>query len=82
MKLPDQRWYIASPNPDQVKKLVAETGLSPLLAQVILNRGIDSPQLAQVYINPETENLPDPLTEFPVFFPCIVLLKEAIETGE
>ena len=82
MKLPDQRWYIASPNPDQVKKLVAETGLSPLLAQVILNRGIDSPQLAQVYINPETENLPDPLTEFPDLFPSIELLKEAIETGE
>ncbi|MGK7878770.1 MAG: single-stranded-DNA-specific exonuclease RecJ [Crocosphaera sp.] len=82
MKLPDQRWYIASPNPDQVKTLVAETGLSPLLAQVILNRGIDSPQLAQVYINPYSESLPDPLTEFPDLLPSIELLKEAIATEE
>ncbi|MDJ0660898.1 MAG: single-stranded-DNA-specific exonuclease RecJ [Crocosphaera sp.] len=82
MKLPDQRWYIASPNPEQVKILVAETGLSPLLAQVILNRGIDSPKLAQVYITPDVESLPDPLDEFPDLFPSIELLKEAIETGE
>ncbi|EAZ89242.1 single-stranded-DNA-specific exonuclease RecJ [Crocosphaera chwakensis] len=82
MKLPDQRWYIASPNPDKVKMLVAETGLSPLLAQVILNRGIDSPNLAQVYINPNVETLPDPLDEFPDLFPSIKLLKEAINIGE
>ncbi|MEL4893975.1 single-stranded-DNA-specific exonuclease RecJ [Crocosphaera sp. Alani8] len=82
MKLPDQRWYIASPNPEQVKTLVAETGLSTLLAQVILNRGIDSPKLAQVYITPDVETLPDPLVEFPDLLPSIKLLKEAIETGE
>ena len=82
MKLPDQRWYIASPNPEKVKTLAEETGLSPLLAQVILNRGIDSPNLAQVYINPDLESLPDPLDEFPDLLPSIELLKEAIETGE
>ena len=82
MKLPDQRWYIASPNPEKVKQLVEETGLSPLLAQVILNRGIDSPKLAQVYINPDVESLPDPLDEFPDLPTSIELLKEAIETGE
>ncbi|MGB5772418.1 MAG: DHH family phosphoesterase, partial [Crocosphaera sp.] len=82
MKLPDQRWYIASPNSEKVQSLVAETGLSPLLAQVILNRGIDTPNLAQVYINPDTESLPSPLQEFPDLAKSIELLKEAINTGE
>jgi single-stranded-DNA-specific exonuclease len=82
MKLPDQRWYIASPNPEKVQELVAETGLSPLIAQVILNRGIDSPNLAQVYINPDLETLPSPLEEFPDLPKSIELLKEAIDTGD
>ncbi|MDJ0511541.1 MAG: single-stranded-DNA-specific exonuclease RecJ [Crocosphaera sp.] len=82
MKLPDQRWYIASPNPEKVQHLAEETGLSPLLAQVILNRGIDNPNLAQIYINPDLESLPDPVNEFPDLLASIELLTEAIETGD
>ncbi|GBF79948.1 single-stranded-DNA-specific exonuclease RecJ [Aphanothece sacrum] len=82
MKLPHQRWSIASPDLTKVNQLVQETGLSSLLAQVIINRGIDTPNLTQVYLNPESQILPSPLDEFPDLFISIDLLKNAIETGE
>lgn len=82
MKLPHQRWSIASPDPTKVNQLVQETGLSPLLAQVIINRGIDTPNLTQVYLNPESQILPSPLDEFPDLPISIDILKEAIKTGD
>ncbi|WP_041229606.1 single-stranded-DNA-specific exonuclease RecJ [Rippkaea orientalis] len=82
MKLPRQRWEIATPNPEQVKQLIEATGLSPLIAKVIINRGIDTVKSTQVYLDPEVENLPSPLKEFPDLATSITLLQEAITTGE
>ncbi|HAC62964.1 MAG TPA: single-stranded-DNA-specific exonuclease RecJ [Cyanothece sp. UBA12306] len=82
MKLPNQRWQIASPNPEKVKQLVQTTGLFPLIAQVILNKGIETNNSTQVYLNPESENLPSPLEEFPDLAASISLLKDAITTEE
>lgn len=82
MKLPDQRWQIASPDPIKVQQTVQQTRLSPLIAQVILNRGINTPDLTEVYLNPESQVLPSPLDEFPDLPKSISLLEEAIETGE
>jgi hypothetical protein len=53
-KLPDQRWQIAIAQADQAKAIAQATNLSPLLAQVLLNRGIDSPEQAQRFLHPET----------------------------
>ncbi len=36
----------------------------PLLAQVLLNRGIDSSEQAQTFLNPERQTLPSPLEDF------------------
>ena len=77
-KLPRQRWKIKEADPIQVQELVKKTGLSPLLAQVLLNRDITSADLAQVYINPESQNLPAPLTEFADLAISVELLKNAI----
>lgn len=80
MKLPDQRWQIATPNPEQVKQLVQTTGLSPLVAQVIINRGIGTPDATKIYLNPEAQTLPLPLEEFPDLKISVELLKDAIVT--
>ena len=42
MALPLQRWHIAPPQPDLVAEISASTGLSPMLAQVLINRGMDT----------------------------------------
>ncbi len=82
MKLPNQRWQIADPNPEQVNQLIETTGLSPLIASVILNRGIETPEATQVYLHPENQPLPSPLEEFRDLEISVELLKEAIVTGE
>jgi single-stranded-DNA-specific exonuclease len=82
MRLPNQRWRISSTNPEQIDELVESTGLSPLLAQVLVNREIVTPELAQVYINPESQILPSPLEEFSDLAISIKLLAEAIATQD
>lgn len=80
--LPDQRWFIAQANLEGVDHLVQSTGLFPLVAQVLLNREIRTSDLAHTYINPETQNLPSPLTEFRDLKLSVDLLAEAIATQD
>ncbi|NJO44009.1 MAG: single-stranded-DNA-specific exonuclease RecJ, partial [Cyanobacteria bacterium RU_5_0] len=64
-QFPNQRWQIASSQPDKVAHLAQVTQLPPLLAQVLLNRGMDTPDTAQTFLQPELQVLPSPLEEFP-----------------
>ncbi|MBD2020757.1 single-stranded-DNA-specific exonuclease RecJ, partial [Leptolyngbya sp. FACHB-36] len=40
------------------------TNLSPLLAQVLLNRGIETAEQVQAFLDPESQTLPSPLQDF------------------
>ena len=82
MNLPNQRWYIAPNDKDKVNQLTENTGLNSLIAQVLLNRGIDNSDRAQIFLNPETENLPSPLEEFRDLAKSVNLLTKAIAAGE
>jgi single-stranded-DNA-specific exonuclease len=50
-----------------------------LLAQVLLNRGLDSVEAAQFFLQPETAILPLPIHEFPDLAKALELLETAIE---
>jgi single-stranded-DNA-specific exonuclease len=81
--LPQHRWQIA-PSNSQAATLAAgitltpDEATSPLLAQVLINRGIESIKQAELFINPETAELPSPLTEFPDLELSLDILVEAI----
>ncbi|NJN86593.1 MAG: single-stranded-DNA-specific exonuclease RecJ [Leptolyngbyaceae cyanobacterium SL_7_1] len=77
--MPKQRWQIADPQPDRAAALAAATDLSPLLAQVLLNRGLESVEAAQFFLQPETAILPLPIHEFPDLAIALELLETAIE---
>ncbi len=81
-QLPNQRWQIAPPQAEQASKLAQATTLSPLLGQVLLNRGIETPEEAQVFLSPESEVMPSPLDEFPDLAISVEMLKEAIANEE
>ncbi|MEB3311261.1 MAG: single-stranded-DNA-specific exonuclease RecJ [Snowella sp.] len=81
-KLPRQRWKIKEADSAQVQALIEQTRLSPLLAQVLWHRGIDNAELAQVYLDPESQTLPTPLAEFPDLGKSVDLLKDAIANEE
>lgn len=81
-RLPNQRWQIYSPKPQQAEQFAAEIGLSSLLAQVLINRGIDSVEEVQGFIEPESLVLPAPMDEFPDLAASVKLLREAISAGQ
>ncbi|MGL5880559.1 MAG: single-stranded-DNA-specific exonuclease RecJ [Xenococcaceae cyanobacterium] len=76
--LPSQRWQIATSNPEEIDRIAKTLELDPLVVRVLVNRGIETPQLAHTHINPESQTLPLPLEEFPDLAKSVELLKSAI----
>jgi single-stranded-DNA-specific exonuclease len=76
--LPDQRWHIAPAQPEQAEFLAQSLHLPPLLTQILLNRGLETPAQAQVFLEPERQILPSPLEEFEDLPIALELLLRAI----
>ncbi len=81
-RLPRQRWHIPTPNRALVEALVTTTGLSALMAQVLVQRGILIPEQAADFLDPERLQLPSPLLEFEDLAVSLDLLTEAIQSGQ
>ncbi|MDX2243395.1 MAG: single-stranded-DNA-specific exonuclease RecJ [Leptolyngbyaceae cyanobacterium bins.302] len=63
-KLPDQRWQIALPTPELAVELAQAVGITPLLAQVLINRNLTDSDQVKAFLNPDAQFLPSPLAEF------------------
>lgn len=79
---PSQRWQIAAAQPDLAHQIAIATDLSPLLAQVLINRGLTTLEAAHAFLYPDSLELPSPLTEFPDLPLSLELLINAINTGQ
>jgi single-stranded-DNA-specific exonuclease len=76
--LPNQRWYIYPQKPDLAQELANKFNLSPIISQLLINRGIESTEPAQIFLEPESLNLPSPLVDFPDLAVSLELLQNAI----
>jgi single-stranded-DNA-specific exonuclease len=81
-RLPNQRWQIATAQTEKAQELSLDTGLLPLVAQVMINRDIATVEGAHAYIEPESQNLPSPLDEFTDLAISVELIKNAIADEE
>ena len=54
------RWHIAPAQPLLVEPLAARLGISPLLAQCLVNRGLSDPAAMEAFLEPRLKNLADP----------------------
>jgi single-stranded-DNA-specific exonuclease len=54
------QWRVADADLVTCQTLVAATGLSPLLCQLLINRGITEAAAAQAFLTPSLHDLPDP----------------------
>jgi single-stranded-DNA-specific exonuclease len=54
------RWSLAPPQPLLAEQLARELGLSPLLAQCLLNRGSSEPSAIGGFLQPRLQHLADP----------------------
>ena len=77
-RLPLQRWQIYPQKTELAQKLAEVTNMSPLINQLLINRGFDLPDTAEIFLNPQSLNLPEPLDEFPDLAISVELLQNAI----
>lgn len=81
-RLPNQRWQIASECTQLATQLGETIKLSPIVSQLLINRGIETLEQAQAFLDPESQVLPSPLEEFPDLALSVDLLQDAIATGQ
>ena len=60
MPLNDKIWRLIPPSP-HASQLAYETGISPLNAQLLLNRGILDSSSARSFLSPRLSDVPDPM---------------------
>ncbi|HYW18694.1 MAG TPA: DHH family phosphoesterase [Nodularia sp. (in: cyanobacteria)] len=76
--LPNQRWEFYPQQPEFAQNLAMLTNVSPIISQLLINRGITTPEAVQAFLNPESVVLPSPLEEFPDLALSVELLQQAI----
>jgi single-stranded-DNA-specific exonuclease len=81
-RLPNQRWQIYPAQPDLVNQLAEANQLSPIINQLLVNRGIETVEQAQAFLDPESQNLPSPLEEFPDLALSVEMLQQAIASQQ
>ncbi|WP_017654651.1 single-stranded-DNA-specific exonuclease RecJ [Fortiea contorta] len=81
-RLPDQRWQIYAQQTEFSQKLAIATNISPIISQLLINRGIETLEQAQGFLNPESLILPPPLEAFPDLALSVELLVNAIASQE
>ncbi len=55
-----KKWKVASPDQHLQKLLIKKINLSPITAQLLINRGINDPVVASSFITPALKDLHDP----------------------
>ncbi len=80
--IPSQRWLFHPVDKLAAQNLAQAVGISPLLAQILLNRGLSSPAAAQQYLQPDPTHLPPPSRDFVDLPLAVELLDRAIQQQE
>ncbi len=64
MHKPQSLKWVMAPKADQdtLEQLSTATGLSPLIVEVLINRGMDTPELVDSFLNPKLTDLNDPFS--------------------
>lgn len=75
------RWLLAEPEPLLAERLVRELGVSPLLAQCLVNRGLSEVERAGSFLHPKLRSLSDPFV-LPNMRVAVERLWEAQRRGE
>ncbi|MFS8908279.1 single-stranded-DNA-specific exonuclease RecJ, partial [Synechococcus sp. OH2] len=76
--IPDQRWLFHPVDEPTARRLAEVVGISPLLAQILLNRGLSGPAEIQHYLQPDPTYLPPPSHDFAELPLAVELLERAI----
>ncbi len=76
-----KRWVFSPPNKELQAEISSKLKISPLLAQVLINRGITDVTSAKNFLNPQMSLLADP-SSLPDIEKASIRINEAIKNGE
>ncbi|NTV28957.1 MAG: single-stranded-DNA-specific exonuclease RecJ [Candidatus Omnitrophica bacterium] len=79
--MPRKKWKLKTPRPDLQTELRSSAGISPVLAQLLVNRGIQDPAGVDRFLNPKLEHLHDPFL-LKGMDRAVARLRRARERGE
>src|SRR4030043_13282 len=77
---PQKQWVVHPPHPDAAE-LAKSLKVSPLLAQVLINRGIADVRTGSVFLRPKLNELISPEL-MPGVKPAVSRIKKAVKAGE
>ena len=75
------RWHLRQADPHDIERLTREAGLSPVIARLLVARGISTPEQAQEFLAPSLAHLHDPYL-MAGLRTAVERLRAAIERGE
>lgn len=58
--MPERRWFVQRTNPEYIRYLSSTAGITRPLAQILINRGIKSPEAVRQFLSPGIEWLKEP----------------------
>jgi single-stranded-DNA-specific exonuclease len=73
-----KKWFVRKTNPEFVSYLARESSVSPALAQVLINRGINTPEDVKLFLECTTSDMRDPY-EFKGMKEAVSAIKKARE---
>lgn len=76
-----RRWLVKRTNPEYVRYVSKTSSVSPILAQILINRGIRTPEDINYFLKPSISDLSDPF-ELPGLKTAVERIKLAIERKE
>ncbi|MFH1654956.1 MAG: single-stranded-DNA-specific exonuclease RecJ [Pseudomonadota bacterium] len=74
-------WSIVAENSQKQKKLSDSLNINPIIARLLVNRGIVAPDEARTFLNPSLSNIPNPFL-LPDMEKAVARIVQAIEAGE
>jgi single-stranded-DNA-specific exonuclease len=72
------RWRVLDADEDQVRRLADQVDVSPLIARLLLNRGVTTAEEAERFLDPQLSDLHDPL----LLPDCAEAVKEVVGAVE
>jgi single-stranded-DNA-specific exonuclease len=77
----NRRWLVNRTNTEYIEYVSKVASISPVLSQILINRGIKTPSDIHAFLNPRISNLSDPF-ELTGLKDAVERIKEAMERGE
>ena len=77
----DEQWIVEQCDEEAAARLAEEVGVSPVIARILMIRGIDTPEKIRDFLNPSLARLHDPFL-LPDMEPAADRLARAVRDGE